>query len=937
MNERTPPREPVPAPEPAPETAKVPEAARGATRRPAVLRAGARWRVALRLAWRTAARAKARTALTVVMIALPVTAVTFLAGAYASSQPTAATSVGWLTGDEAQARLWARPGGANQPLEQDALGAEGHYLDAPDGMPPASATAAAALIPDGDRIVSGRQASVAIAFGDRLVRDAGLYEVDAAEVSGLLGPVEGDARPGVGDIVLRAAVAQRLGAAIGDTVTVLTRTAHVDVRVVGLGDTTSSYSGLLGPFTLPDDEAYQVWWVAGAAPISWHDVTALNAAGFLVNSRAVMLNPPPSAQIYDGRFASSGFGPTDELVGLGYAAVGLGLLEVVLLVGPAFAVGAKRSARSLALIRAAGGRAADLRRVVLAQGIVAGIAAGVVGVILGTGGSVAWYAITSRQESGPVNLVLPVAWPLAAAGLAVLLGLAAAWLPARAAARADVVSVLAGRAVSVPRRAGWTWFGLALSGVGILAALAAAVIASPLLLVAGVTLAVVGILFAAGVLVDLAGRVAGRLRFSGRFALRDAARHRGRTAPAVAAVLATMTVAVAGLIAVASDAAVRDAIWAPIAAEGTGLIAPQVGTPARDLGSDTAAIRAAVLAVAPAADVTPVQHLVATSPDAPWSVWVAADPDAPAPADCGQDPSVSSECTSRDGRATDGFTFGRDGSYGETLVDDGTLVGRLGLPGATEAAGVLAAGTVLVNHADSLWSDGAAHLLVLRTGNDQVGASIDSPARLVPWTSNDYADVLPPTVAHEAIERSDGNLKLITDGAIVTGAVLDSAAIDRIDAGLAAVDIDLRVDVEGDLLGQQPDPRFAAAILIAALVTAVLAVAVTVSLAAADASADLATLGAIGAARRTRRRVSAAQGGAIAVIGAVGGLVAGVPVGYLFAVWRASNSAAAVGWQLALPWLPIAALTVVVPLLGAGVGWLLARPRLPLRARMTQF
>ncbi len=49
-------------------------------------------------------------------------------------------------------------------------------------------------------------------------------------------------------------------------------------------------------------------------------------------------------------------------------AIGFGVLEIVLLAGTAFAVGARRQTRELGLVAAAGGTARDVRRIVLLQG-----------------------------------------------------------------------------------------------------------------------------------------------------------------------------------------------------------------------------------------------------------------------------------------------------------------------------------------------------------------------------------------------------------------------------------------------------------------------------------------------------------------------------------------------------------------------------------------
>ena len=56
---------------------------------------------------------------------------------------------------------------------------------------------------------------------------------------------------------------------------------------------------------------------------------------------------------------------------------GFGLLEVVLLAGTAFAVGARRQVRTLGLVAASGGDAKQVRTIVLAQGVVLGALGGI--------------------------------------------------------------------------------------------------------------------------------------------------------------------------------------------------------------------------------------------------------------------------------------------------------------------------------------------------------------------------------------------------------------------------------------------------------------------------------------------------------------------------------------------------------------------------------
>ena len=112
-----------------------------------------------------------------------------------------------------------------------------------------------------------------------------------------------------------------------------------------------------------------------------------------------------------------------------------------------------------------------------------------------------------------------------------LTGVLAAVLPARGAARADVVAVLAGRSGvrATPLRV--PLFGVALVGLGlVLAALgegAGQALTSAKLILAGTVLVQIGAIVLTPAVVGLSGRLGRRLPLAPRLALRDAARHRG--------------------------------------------------------------------------------------------------------------------------------------------------------------------------------------------------------------------------------------------------------------------------------------------------------------------------------------------------------------------------------------------------------------------------
>ena len=116
--------------------------------------------------------------------------------------------------------------------------------------------------------------------------------------------------------------------------------------------------------------------------------------------------------------------------------VALGLLEVVLLAGTAFAVGARRQVRELGLVAAAAAAPRDIRRIVLAQGLVLGALGAALGVATGFAVVVAGRPWWERLADAELPGWTFGPWEIAGAALVGLAsGLAAAVLPAIGAGR----------------------------------------------------------------------------------------------------------------------------------------------------------------------------------------------------------------------------------------------------------------------------------------------------------------------------------------------------------------------------------------------------------------------------------------------------------------------------------------------------------------------
>lgn len=935
-------------------------------RRPAALR------VALRIARRNAGRARGRTALVAIMVALPVLAAVTIDVLIRSMTPTDATFlyaalgepvvVGAVPEETVQARItYSCPGVVVQDHREGAGCAPDEEGDQPVRTRTELEQDLLAALPTDSVLHRLDSGTATVVAGGREVRAVGYGEVDLARVPSAFGVAEGTLPTRTGEIAVTPWLADRLAAEVGDHAELRGDDGGpVSVEITGILDRISRAPVVFGwPGTLPGalgtskgalEDARPEWFVTGASPVTWDAVLSLNDLGVGVTSRVVVTDPPPRAAMpfYAQGYRSAGTVDPQSIALIGVM-IGAGLLESVLLIGPAFAVGARRSARELALLAANGGEQRDLRRVVLAGGVVIGgvasVAAAATGVAIGAG-IVAW--IPARANPFP-NLVVP--W-LDIAGLALigtLIAVAAAWLPARHASRVDVVAALSGRRSEAVHRRAVPIVGLVLLGAGTAAAVAGALRTEPSLAVAGVMLLMVGIVAASGAIVTLLGRLAGRAPLAPRFALRDAARQRGRTAPAVAAVIAAVAGATAGLMYSASSAARDEASWTQAAALGTiEIVTPADGADASDQAARLARLLAAVEEVAPLSDSATVRMLVPAPSDAveqflsvsaivppanQCPLWVLTEPPTDEQRARSEDDPRCEMLPGISGRALWATAGGWGGA---PIVDDGTVIRLLDMPGAQEAAAALAEGRALVNTPSELWPDGTVHLTVrsfsTSMGGETVTEEIVLPGQVVPWRHFVYQVVVP--------ERA---LDLVRTIDVTTEAVgiaaqpvepLDQAGIDAAVKAVSDVSPDARLEVEHPW-------RAARDVVMLVIVMAVALIGlgaswIAVGLAAAESRADLATLSAVGASPGVRRRIAGAQAGVIAGSGTVLGVLAGLLLGtVLVLVQRAQWAAGAdLTWQVVVPWPTVALLFIGLPTLAVGAVMLVTRPRLPLVRRI---
>jgi len=875
-----------------------------------------------------------------------------------SQRPHPERQIAWRLGPQLQASGWFGAPGVMQTPDERSMGwpmGEDH----PIATELIDAGVRAAL-PPGATSSMGLLAGVTV-FGPELQVFAQAVQVDllVPEIVAALPLVEG-LLPDASEVAVSRAVADQLGVGIGDIISARMRDWNsISAEMPNLGAMTISgilaeprwqraevLFGAAGPLTVPDylvdrwvpDEASVNWFIGGDTPITWADVQALNEVGLVMFSRDVVLNPPPDSEVpLLANQPRATFGEWLDVYGMAVAVVAVMLLEVVLLIGPSFAVGARRQARSLALIAASGGTPQMLRAVVMGAGMITGALGSMLGVVLGL--AVAAVMLAAMNHSSLDQFSIP--WHLVAliAAAGVLLTIAAAWLPARGASRVDVVATLAGRRGDTSSRRWLTVIGAVLAVGGYTLALIGAISGWILALIAGVIAGQIGLVFACGGIVALLGRLARSLSLSWRLALRDAARNRSRTVPAVVAVLVAAAGAAAGLLYIDANEMHNYRSRGILATDGTLIItAPTWSDRSVELTSaNIAEIERIVADVAPrVGELLPVSVL--------------------APLQTGEVTTVTSLLFPPEHHGW----FSGDRIIFNTIVDDGTLVDILGLPAPEAARAALAAGQV-VTPAGVTFADGRVRFVI----EQQVPGGASEPGLAEGVPVDDLfvtAEWVPPItiasreVALPAVEMGDargphiGSLPIIPPsvaselgGQVVVGALVSAEplflsfaeqqtlyarltehfGVDEWGSGL------LQLRQGGDHYRGDYSALISTIIVGAAAVMALAAAWIAAALAATESRPDLTTLSAVGASPSTRKRIVAAQAGTIVVIGTVIGTASGIALGSAFVLNNRYGPewGPVISWSVSIPWLPLAALVIGLPLIALAAAWLVTRSR----------
>ncbi len=912
------------------------------------------WRTALRIARREARRAKGRSALVLAMIGVPVLALAFGAAMFDTFRLTSAERLDRFMGAADAAVVWPCENAVRQAAREIDFS---YAMSDSNQSSPAKDPSTQRLLtflPAGSRVLPDREVNLAVrtATGTGTLTGRLLDYADPL-ARGILRPVAGRPPATTDEVALTTAAVRRVGAGIGGEVR-LAEGGQV-LRVTGIVEdprdlqaTTLVLRGDALSGVPASTERTARWLVDTPAPMTWAQVKELNTHGIVAVSRYVVLHPPDASELYWAEDTPTVVG---ETLALAVIVAGLALLEIVLLAGPAFAVGARRRRRDLALIAAAGGKPAHLRRIVLADGVVLGGLAALGGVVLGVGAAAATRTLIEEHAAHARSGAFRV-FPLALAVIclvSVVTGLLAALVPAWIAARQDVVAALAGRRGITRSRRRWMVVGAAMIALGGTVAAAGAWRISANIILAGLVLGELGLVLCTPAIVGLVARTGRWLPLAPRIALRQTSRNRTAAAPAISAVMAAVAGTLAlGVIFAADSQRSHDAYRA---AGRVGNVAvyqdmsdpktspqPAADTPQAQAEAITGTLRRSV----PVAEVYQLDRLnCGTSGDGECSVEAQLAPDRRCPYGgevLHRDPTKAEQRAARhDWRCDNEMSvfYGRLTAM-NLVVDENEVAAVTNVPAdqVARATATLGAGGVVVlderlvvdgfvTLAETTWNETERKLTVRRT--------MTLPGYALP-----HASGAPMLMMSRATARNLG-LKVQPFGLLATTTRMPTdAELDRLRTSLDSIRGGLLPEIE-----RGPSQPAKTTFIVLAIVAGVItlgAAAIATGLAAADGRADLGTLAAVGASPRVRRVLSLSQSGVIAGLGSLLGAVAGL--GASIAVLTALNRGYTDVWPaptpfpIAVPWLNVGVALLVVPLiamLGAG---LLTRSRLPIERRL---
>ena len=593
------------------------------------------------------------------------------------------------------------------------------------------------------------------------------------------------------------------------------------------------------------------------------------------------------------------------------AAAVLGMLLIALVGVGGFTVLAQRRLRAIGMLAAQGATQRHIRLVVRANGAATGIVGAIAGAALGF---LAWLAYRPQAENSAHHVMGVFQLPWAVIGISMALAIIATYFaasrPARTIAKVPVVAALAGRPPA-PKKTRHLAIPIGLCflvGAFLLLGAAGATAGSgggqnngTLELAVGFIALTVAIVLLAPALLSVVAAAGQRSPVAIRLALRDLARYRARSGPALAAISLSTLIAV--IICVASAARFANALdYAGPNLSSNQLIVYEPGN-----GNGRSAVP----------DNNPTAAQIAAAPKVAQDIAAA----------LGTSSLIALETSNANlNHAADGRSWS-----GQIYVATPQLLRAFGI-----------AQSQINPDADILTMRpglSTMSLMQLTYGDQQGGGqTINGPGN-GPNSANQWPCPVGSCIANPPIQEigqlpsgTSAPNTVVTEHAITTlhlqKSVQTSGWLIQVPNGLTATQVtDAQRIAAAAGMGVETRnsiPSLAQIIDAATLFGIVLAIGIlgmSVGLVRSEAARDLRTLSATGAGGVTRRTITATTAGALGFTGAVVGIVGG----YLAAIgFFRSNSLDGLSSLTSIPVTNLLVILVGMPLAATVLGWLLA-------------
>lgn len=922
------------------------------------------WGIALRMARRDVRRHKGRSALIMIMVALPTALLVFAIVAAATSQVTGAEQIPSRIANGVAMVDYPQLGQAIQQTPDPNAGgmsSSNGGAEIPGWVGGGSSFDNAAVMSTltGTRAVPLLEETVTTRRDGRRLNLQSLALDDRQGATGKIILTSGRFPERAGEVLVTPTGAGR-GLPTSGTLDVRAGPEDVKLDIVGTSDAAPQagvgYLDLVTSQPMLSGVSGGSWILLDDQPVTWTNVMDLNRYGLTVWSAEVLRNPPPTSelppQVQD--MAAFDGDRTGTLVAIGGALL---LVITTLLVGPAFAVSATRQRRTLALAASNGSTTAQLRHTVLAQAVVLGVIAAAIGAALGIGA--AWF-LTHRlwfaenfALSGPFEVpLLPV---LGTTVTAMASAVIAALIPARRLGRLDIIGVMKGQAVS-PRPSKMVFLiGAVLAGAGGAAVISFAASQAATgrdggeigTVLATIALVLGAVMLSPMILVGIA-RLSSRLPVSLRMATRDAGRQRSRSVPSVAAILAGVAALTMVLIASGSDEeqSRREYAAQNLMGDTTAFVngeKPQ----AEDLERIADGFRAVRpgLVVSPVASIDsgdPMRYsMTPISPTEPYDTSaINVVPPGCTPQQTVYDPRPSNDDSGQGAPCQAIGTHGMGNSGAQmnfTTVEE--LARRLSAIGQADEIDAVREGAVVVTRAPGakrIVENGTITVMTATQRIDPLATEVIDPAANL----RDIRTTTVPAIQIDITRDTAGalfNSSLLATTEIATShgwptrtgqltlhdptGPISQDLSDRLGFG---ADDDVYLTTERGFIS---DLGPIIAVLLGVFMLLLLVITLTsTALTLAEQENDQATLAALGSGRGTRRVMAAAQAFVLCVIGSVLGVAVGIVPGIALAYPLTAQSYDPLTGNslmgdpiLVFPWLILLGFAIAVPVIAAGL------------------